>query len=463
MNTSRLNGSKTLVMITAFVAMIFTTQVWATSEAEQALQAEEKEQQEQLQLEYKEALKAAESERRMAEESIRAAREKLKQVSEQQRDLARVNDEEIQRQRAAQQAEMAKMHKELDRARRQLRETSREIARVDREVARARSDKRSTSFAYRTSNRPLIGVILGKSDEVGVEVLGVSPDGPAERAGIRKGDVIVAVGGQVLASIKEADNAGDALRISMKDIKADEPLTITYERQDQTIDTTIVPEIREPISWQTVTRFPSAPRVMVSPADPADPSDPADTERVISIERIVVPEIDTAQIAEQIEKLRVQIDERNIYLDENAINPIDRGYEYEFEFHEMSELGDFALRDANVWFGFSMTRGLQLAELDPQLGEYFKTDRGVLVLKAKEDNELQLIPGDVILQVGDTEVNSPAEFMRALRGLESGSELKMDIKRKRKNHKLEMTMPEMRMGFLQADDDFLHTFKITGH
>lgn len=445
MNTSKLNGSKALMMVVGIMAMFFTSQIPAATEDEQS--------QAQLQLEYEKALKAAESERLIAEETMRAAREKLRQVSEQKREQTRESEEEKTRQRAAQQAEMARMHEQLDRARRQLRETSREIARVDREVARARSERHTTSFAYRIADRPLIGVILGNSDEVGVEVLGVSPDGPAERGGIRQGDVIVAVGGQVLASINEADNAGDALRIAMKDIKPNEPLTITYERKDRTMDTTVVPEVREPISWQTVTRLPSAPLTPGAPADPANP------EKVITIERIVVPEIDSAQIAEQIEKLRVQIDERNIALDQDIIAPVER--EYEFEFHEMSELGDFALHDANVWFGLPMTRGLQLAELDPALGEYFKTDRGVLVLKAKENNELQLVSGDVILKVGDSEVNSPAEFMRALRDLESGDELKIDIKRKRKNQRLELIMPQMRTGFLHSDADFVHTIKMT--
>lgn len=455
MNTNIFKSSKMPVMLAGLLAMIFTSQLLAGAVTEQTVQAEEKERQTRLQLEYEQALKAAESERRAAEEAMRAAREQLRQSAEQQKAQMRERDEERQKQSAAEQDEMAKMHAELERARRQLRETSREIARVDREVSRARSKQGATAYSYSTSSRPLIGVILGSSTEVGVEVLGVSPDGPAERAGIRQGDVIVAVGGQVLASMKESGSTMDAMRLAMKDMKAEEPLTITYERQDRTVDTTVVPEVRVPISWQTVTRFPSAPRVTVNTADPADP------DKVITIERIVVPEIDTAQIAEQIEKLRVQIDERNIYLDEDIVAPVDPGYQ--FEFYEMSELGDFALHDANVWFGLPMTRGLHLAELDPQLGEYFKTDRGVLVLKAKEDNELQLVSGDVILQIGDTEVNSPAEFMRALRDFESGDEIKMNIKRKRKNHKLEITMPENRMGFLHPDDGITRSVTITRH
>jgi S1-C subfamily serine protease len=108
-----------------------------------------------------------------------------------------------------------------------------------------------------------------------------------------------------------------------------------------------------------------------------------------------------------------------------------------------------------------MAQGLQLAEIDPGLGEYFKTNRGVLVLKARADNDLQLKSGDVILQVGDTEVNTPAEFMRALRGLDSGDELVMDIKRNRKDHTLKTVMPEARSSHLFREEGKNHTFTIT--
>ena len=127
----------------------------------------------------------------------------------------------------------------------------------------------------------------------------------------------------------------------------------------------------------------------------------------------------------------------------------------------MSDLGHFALEDANVWFGLPMAQGLQLAEVDPGLGEYFKTERGVLVLKARADNDLQLESGDVILQVGATEVNSPAEFMRALRGLNSGDELVMDIKRNRKDRTLKTVMPEGRTSFHFPGESKTRTFTIT--
>jgi hypothetical protein len=218
------------------------------------------------------------------------------------------------------------------------------------------------------------------------------------------------------------------------------------ERGDQTLDLTVVPEVREPLTSHTISRFTS---VLAAPAAPGD---------VVRIEHIVVPEIDTEALAEQIEQIRIEIDERRVLMESGEFAP--HAGEFEFEFHELSELGDFALSDANIWFGLPMTQGLKLAEIDPGLGEYFKTDRGVLVLKAKTDNELQLESGDVILQVGDTEVNSPAEFMRALRDFHSGDEFEMDIKRKRKDRTLKTIMPENRTSFFSPHDSSNHTVRV---
>jgi S1-C subfamily serine protease len=93
-----------------------------------------------------------------------------------------------------------------------------------------------------------------------------------------------------------------------------------------------------------------------------------------------------------------------------------------------------------------------MAELDAGLGEYFKVERGVLILKATDDNRLQLKSGDVILKVGGTEVATPGDVVRALRDVESGSQVELDIKRERKNRTLQVAIPENRVGLLLRDD-----------
>lgn len=436
----------TLIMLVALLLLGAGTMAKAAPGNETNGQSEDEQLRAQLEAEYEKAISAAELQQITAEASMRKAREQLELAAEQKASAERPSAEA----RSAREAEMAKMHEELNKARRQLQETSREIARVNREVARARADRHHANIVIRSSERPVIGVILGDADSKGVKILGVSPDGPSERAGIRKGDLIVALNGRELSAIEGSGNPREGLRIALGDIKADEPLVISVDREGQALDLTVVPEVREPLAWQTITRFPTAP------AAPAAPGAP---EKVVTIEHIVVPEIDTEAMAAQIEQIRSEIEKRHAMHEASRVAPVDGNWELEFD--EMSELGNLALQDADIWFGLPLAQGLQLAEIDPGLGEYFKTDRGVLVLKAKEDNDLQLKSGDVVLQVGDTEVNTPAEFMRALRSFDSGDEFVMDIKRNKKNHTLKTVMPEARSSYFLPKEGEIHSFTIT--
>lgn len=424
-----MNFPNPLIVLAGVLLLSQNTALAATAEDEAA------ERHARLAAETRQALEKVEIDQLAAESALESAHQQLQEFSQQKEMAAKLNTAE----RAARDAEMAKMNEELNHARRQLNETSREISRVNREVARARSRSGTSNYVFQIDDRPVIGVILGDADDVGIKVLGVSPDGPSERAGIKQGDVIIAIGGRVLAAVDETGDVRHGLSVALEDIKATEPVIVSVERGDQTLDLTVIPELREPLVWSSVIRFPTAP---VSPINPHTASKPT---KVIRIERIVVPEIDTEALTEHIERMRIDIDARRLMME--ASRGISSGHDFEFEFHELSEMGDFALHDANLWFGLPMARGLKLAEVNAGLGEYFKTDRGVLVLNARDDNDLQLESGDVILQVGETEVNSPAEFMRALRDFEAGQEFDIDIKRNRKNRTLQTTMPERRTSF----------------
>ncbi len=421
----------TLIALGTILLIGFTLPASAAPSEEAAQQAAEaEERQAQIEAEYREAMSVAEERQRAAEAAIEETRALAQRAAEEKQRAS----EASQKASADREAELAGMYEELNRARRELQETSREVARVSREVARARAGSRT--FVYQTTERPVIGVVLGDADEAGIEVIGVSPDGPAERAGIKQGDVLVAMGGRRLGAEAES---GDSLEAAKSAFKAGEPVAVTYRRDDRLIDVNVVPEVREPLGWHTITRFPSAPG---APGE------------VMTVERIVVPKLDTAELADRIENIRIEIEDRAQLAAPRTPTP---PHAHDLELHALSELGDSALWETNVWFGLPMTRGLKLAEIDPGLGEYFKTERGVLVLKASDDNDLQLESGDVILDVGGTAVNSPAEFMRALREIEPGEEVVLAIKRERKNKTLKSTMPERKLGYFSMDNEFGHT------
>lgn len=67
--------------------------------------------------------------------------------------------------------------------------------------------------------------------------------------------------------------------------------------------------------------------------------------------------------------------------------------------------------------GQSFVGGAQFNDLNPQLGSYFGTDRGVLVIQVLSGtpcDEAGLVPGDVVTHVGDTEIDSVEGFRSAL-------------------------------------------------
>lgn len=381
--------------------------------------------------EYQQALELAEIKQQAASAAVEAARAELqRQREELARQAAQLAHETAEarraagEQQAAQSAEREAMRAELRKAYEELRQASREVARAHREL-NARGGALAPGADLPLHERAVIGVILGSSDARGVEVLGLSPDGPAERAGLQSGDRIVAIMGQPLAKEGEPDPRA-VLQEVMQGVQPGDELALTVERDGDSIEYRLTAEQREPFAWQNIVRLPSAPRA------------PGET---IVIERIEVPEIDTEALARDMERLRAEIDRAGVLIHK------DGDQRWEYEFHHMSELAEDALSDVNVWFGMPLTRGLKLAEVDPDLGAYFKTDRGVLVLKAREDNKLQLETGDVILSVGGTAVNRPADVLRALRReFETGAEIEIEIKRERKSKTLAVTVPEGRLG-----------------
>ena len=75
---------------------------------------------------------------------------------------------------------------------------------------------------------------------------------------------------------------------------------------------------------------------------------------------------------------------------------------------------------------------LELAPLNSDLGQYFGTTEGILVIRAPADGELGLKGGDVILAVDGRTPASPGHLLRILRSYDRGETFKLDIMRNRK-------------------------------
>lgn len=75
---------------------------------------------------------------------------------------------------------------------------------------------------------------------------------------------------------------------------------------------------------------------------------------------------------------------------------------------------------------------LELAPLNSDLGQYFGTEEGVLVVSAPKDTKLGLKGGDVVMAVDGRKPNGPSHLMRILRSYDRGESFKMDILRNKK-------------------------------
>jgi len=105
-------------------------------------------------------------------------------------------------------------------------------------------------------------------------------------------------------------------------------------------------------------------------------------------------------------------------------------------------------------FGPVMIHGqlgdMELATLTPQLGRYFGTEKGVLVVRAPKDFKLE--DGDVILAIDGREPSSGSHATRILSSYQGGEKITIKVMRQQKTVNVETTLPD-RMSFMGSGPD----------
>jgi PDZ domain len=238
-----------------------------------------------------------------------------------------------------------------------------------------------------------LGIIMAPNPgAAGVRIAAVSPDSPAAKAGLRGGDVMLAVNGKKIAS--NGAQAIDSARGLLGDLKQDQPVTLGIAREGKTFDATMKAD--------------AIRRVMVFNRDEGGPM-----------------------------RLRVPGGERPMMLPPQV----------EMDIERMGPMRDCAPGNRDCHFPAMIQafrwQGLNLSSVDAGLGRYFGTSKGVLVLSSNDDLK-GLQSGDVIQRVAGSEVTSPREVMRALFGKNEGEKLTFEVLRDRKPASVTVTVPKPR-------------------
>lgn len=254
-------------------------------------------------------------------------------------------------------------------------------------------DRSTYSFTMPAGSRPTLGLTIrgepAREDSLGALVVAVSPGGPAARAGLRAGDVVTRVNGQPLSAkvalrsplLTGRESPAMRMIVLTSGLSVTDTVALEYTRGSARRTLRLVPE-RLPAEVELRQRFEQRwPEARFYEALPSRTS-----EAVAS-----------RALAGELTRMRVVLG---------------------------SPLGD-----------------VQLAPLNDQLGRYFGTDDGVLVLNVPDGTPLPLEGGDVILRVDGRAPDDPMHLLRILRSYGPGEEFRLEIMRERRRRTVTSTVP----------------------
>lgn len=234
----------------------------------------------------------------------------------------------------------------------------------------------------RATRHARIGVMLGEPADAagrqGIRIARVPERSPGYRAGLRSGDIIVTVDGHELGS-----DPGAGLVDRLADVTPGDTVEVGFVRGTDERTARVVTEDAGPF------------RVL--------------TDAV----RIQIPAAARASAA-ALEGLDEALQELDVSLEATDHARARR-----------EQAVEMRMRHAH-------RHGLSLAAVNPELGQYFGTDRGVLVTAVADDSPLGLRSGDVILSVGGRDVRDPAHVHSILASYRDDEPIPLRIVRERR-------------------------------
>lgn len=364
--------------------------------------------------------------------------------------------------------------RELDAARAEVERAAKRLAELSRRYGSVEPGMPGPAFALPgmpLERRPLIGVLLAPDPQGGVRIAGVTPGGAAAEAGLRSGDRVLRIGGKTIEGATPEARV-DAARALLRAGGEKTPVELLYARDGRETRVSVTPKLDDrimifagdgqmmrPGNRVIVRRAGDREDIEVDgaamPPGPAWRGRPGDMQVIVTpgagqrrIVRIECRDGDkdgdnkdcTETVTEGPAMPGMPMPGMAMALDLEA-QPIPadtlrelRMLRLECQPGEPCD-GSMRLAEAFRW------NGLNLASVDAQLGRYFGTDRGVLVLSTGPTlGELQA--GDVIQRVDGKTVDTPRAVMNALREKPAESTVSVDYLRDRRSASTRLQVPK---------------------
>jgi hypothetical protein len=243
-------------------------------------------------------------------------------------------------------------------------------------------------------------------DSVGARIAGVTPGGPADRAGVRTDDIVLRINGTRLVGAaaggarRQDDmeqsapglrlielasrlDPGDTVRLDLR--RDNRPVTLTFQAGESDVDV-MVRRFGDGVTW-------SAPQLQYG--------------------------------LQGFQELMPHI----------------AGPEGRINIRALAGIGG-PLAD------------LELVKVNPGLAEYFGTSEGLLVVDAPSDSSLNLRAGDVILSIGGRHPTSPAQALRILSTYEPNENVSFEVMRQKRRATVNGKMPAAERGWRVQHNSF---------
>lgn len=328
----------------------------------------------------------------------------------------------------ARQLPMEKAEKSKAMAQKELEKAREEMVKAKEEMRRAKKEVRiiRKKLEGEKTPRAIIGVVLDKESPKAVKISAVTPNSAAKDAGVLPGDLIVKVNGEKIAGSKSESAALRKSYDLIGVLKEGDKVVLDILRDGKKIQKTLSARVRE--EQEYVYEF-----------NVDEMLEDIDVEGMLA--DLDLPTIVHEAVA-AIPNVKVTVDphsDREIHIVKKMNGHSGHSVS---EFIEIDDNGKHT-----SWISKNMSSyGLNMTPLNQDLGEYFSTKEGVLILSVDEDNPLKLRSGDVVLKIGDRSTHKPSQLMRILRSYDADEPFEIKIKRNKKSKTLKISLSEEQLG-----------------